>query len=91
MPQPHPMSRSLGRVVRLNCLKQGRKRKADVLVGRLEVELVADDGELVVLELFEGLFLVDVEDDAGGVDHTRAKEPMQERHVNTCLDRLYEE
>lgn len=44
-------------------------------VGRLEFELVADEGELVVLEFFETFFAVDVVDDSRSVDHARSKEP----------------
>lgn len=41
----------------------------------LEGNLLADNGELVVLQLLEGLFLVDVGDDTRGVNHARAEEP----------------
>lgn len=44
----------------------------------LKVNLLADDGELVVLELLEGLLLVDIRNDTGGVDHTWAQEPAVE-------------
>ena len=37
--------------------------------------LLTDDGQFVVLELLERFFLVDVTDEAGGVDHARAQEP----------------
>ena len=40
--------------------------------------LFADDGELVVLELLEGLLAGDVGDDAGSVDHAGAEEPVME-------------
>lgn len=40
-----------------------------------EANLLANNGELVVLELFKRLFLVDVGDDAGGVDHAGSEEP----------------
>jgi hypothetical protein len=48
------------------------------LVARLETNLLADDSELVILELFEGLLLRGVRDDTRGVDHARAKEPPVE-------------
>lgn len=44
----------------------------------LEIDLLADNGELVVLKLLKGLLLVDVGDDTRGVDHTWAKEPAVE-------------
>lgn len=40
----------------------------------MEADLFAHDGEFVVLELFEGLFGMDVADYARGVDHARAEE-----------------
>lgn len=42
----------------------------------LEAQFLAHDGEFVVLELFERLLLVGVADDARGVDHARAEEPL---------------
>lgn len=44
----------------------------------LEIDLLADNGELVILELLEALLLVDIRDNAGGVDHAWAKEPAVE-------------
>ena len=44
----------------------------------LEVNLFADNGQLVVLELLEGLLLVSVGNDTTGVDHARAKEETVE-------------
>lgn len=44
----------------------------------LEADLLTDNAELVVLELFQALLLVDVGDDAGCVDHARAQEPAVE-------------
>lgn len=41
----------------------------------LQVELLADHGELVVLQLLEGLLAGDIGDDAGSVDHAGSKEP----------------
>lgn len=44
----------------------------------LKTDLLADNGKLVVLELFEAFLLVDVGDDTGGVDHARTEEPSVE-------------
>lgn len=44
----------------------------------LELNLLADNGHLVVLELLERLLRVDVRDDTRGVDHARAEEPAVE-------------
>jgi hypothetical protein len=44
----------------------------------LEVNLLANNGKLVVLELLKGLLLGDVRNNAGGVNHTWAKEPPVE-------------
>lgn len=57
--------------------REGAPAAADVeepVLG-LKIEFVAYEVELVVLQLFERLFPVDVHDDAGGVDHARAEEP----------------
>lgn len=61
-------------------LGQSAPTAADVehALTRLEADLLADNGHLVVLELLEGLFLLDVADDTAGVDHARAKEPAVE-------------
>jgi hypothetical protein len=48
------------------------------LLARLQVNLGANDLELVVLELLESLLLGDVGDDTGSVDHARAQEPTIE-------------
>jgi hypothetical protein len=45
------------------------------LVGRLEVELLAHELELVVLQLLERLRVLDVLHDSRGVDHSGSKEP----------------
>jgi len=47
------------------------------LVGRLKVELLADELELVVLEFLESLGSGDVLDDSGGVDHPGSEEPRE--------------
>lgn len=47
----------------------------DVLISRLEIQFAADDGKFVVLELFQGLFDVGVENDTGRINHARTKEP----------------
>ncbi len=52
----------------------GCERVAETGVG-VRTDLLADDGELVVLELLEGLFAGDVSDDTGGIDHAGAEEP----------------
>lgn len=52
--------------------------KVEHLVARLDTNLLANDGQLVVLELLKGLLLVDVADDTGSVDHAGAKEPSVE-------------
>ena len=44
----------------------------------LEINLLADNGELVVLELLKGLLSVDVGDDARSVNHAWAEEPSVE-------------
>jgi hypothetical protein len=44
----------------------------------LETDLFANDTELVILELFEGLFAVDVGYYARGVYHARAEKPAVE-------------
>jgi hypothetical protein len=44
----------------------------------LELNLLADNSQLVVLELLEGLLRVDVRDDTRGVDHARTEEPAVE-------------
>lgn len=44
----------------------------------LETNLLADNGQLVVLQLLKGLFLVDVGDNTRSVDHARAEEPRVE-------------
>lgn len=49
--------------------------KVENLVAGLHTDLLTDNGQLVVLELLEGLFLVDVADDTRGVNHTGTKEP----------------
>ena len=44
----------------------------------LEVEFLANHGQLVVLELFEGFLLFDVQNDARSIDHAGTKEPFVE-------------
>ena len=48
----------------------------------VNTDLFTDDGELVVLELLKGLLLGEVRDDAGSVDHARAKEPIGQERVS---------
>lgn len=49
--------------------------KIEDLVTGLNTNLLANNGQLVVLELLEGLLLVDITNNTGGVDHAWAKEP----------------
>lgn len=42
----------------------------------LEVEFLANDGQLVILELLEALFFFDIQNDARGINHARTKEPF---------------
>lgn len=44
----------------------------------LELNLFADNGQLVILKLLESLLLVGVGNDTGSVDHARTKEPAVE-------------
>ena len=44
----------------------------------LQVDLLADDGHLVVLELLEALLLVDIGNHTGSVDHAWTEEPAVE-------------
>lgn len=44
----------------------------------LEVEFLANYGQLVVLKLFEAFLLLDVQNDARGVNHAGTKEPFVE-------------
>lgn len=44
----------------------------------LKTNLLANNGQLVVLELLEGLLPVDIADHTGGVDHAWAEEPSVE-------------
>lgn len=67
----------LGAVVDRGKLGEGAPAGANVKHGLsfLELELLADDGHLVVLELLEGLLARRVGDDAGGVNHAGTEEP----------------
>lgn len=47
----------------------------EVTIARLKAELLADGGQLVVLELLKRLLAFEILDDAAGVDHTRTEEP----------------
>lgn len=44
----------------------------------LEVEFLANHGQLIVLELLKGFLLFDVQNDTGGIDHAGTKEPFVE-------------
>lgn len=48
------------------------------LVTGLDANLLTNDSQLVVLELLEALFLVDITDDTGGVNHAGTEEPSVE-------------
>ena len=47
----------------------------EVAITRLKSELLADDGQLVVLELLKRFLALEILDDAARVDHTRTEEP----------------
>lgn len=70
----------MGTVVDAGVFGESAPATADVehLVTGLDIDLLAHNGQLVVLELLQGLLLVDVGNDARGVDHTRTKEPAIE-------------
>lgn len=70
----------VGAVVNRSVLGKGAPAAAKVknLVARLDTNLLANDSQLVVLELLKSLLLVDVADDTRGVDHAGAKEPSVE-------------
>jgi hypothetical protein len=67
----------LGAVVDTGELGESTPATADIEHGLalLEIELFADDGHLVVLELLESFLLGRVRDNTAGVDHARAEEP----------------
>lgn len=68
---------NLGAVVLTGKTGEGAPTAAKIEhgVALLEINLLADHGKLVVLELLEGFLLVDIRNDTRGVDHARAKEP----------------
>lgn len=47
----------------------------EVTITRLKSELLADDGQLVVLELLKRFLALEILDDTASVDHARAEEP----------------
>jgi len=67
----------LGTVVHTGKTGKGPPTTADIkqALTLLELDLLADNSKLVILELLQSLFLVDVADDATSVNHTRAKKP----------------
>lgn len=71
---------SAGTVVLTGKSSKSSPTTADVeeALALLEVDLLANDGHLVVLELLESLLLGNVGDDTRGVNHTRAQEPTVE-------------
>lgn len=52
------------------------------------MELFTDEGEFVVLELFEGFFDGGVGDDAGGVDPGERSRAKGSETINTSLSAL---
>lgn len=70
-------SSNLSAVVQTGEAGQGTPATTDVQhsLAFLELNLLADDGHLVILHLLEGLLLLGVGDDTGSVDHARAEEP----------------
>jgi len=70
-------SSNLSTVVQTGELGQGTPATADIQhsLTLLQTDLLADDSHLVILHLFEGLFLLSVRDNTRGVDHARAEEP----------------
>lgn len=68
---------NLGTVVDTGEAGEGSPATADIeqALALLELDLLHDDGELVVLKLLEGLLAVGVRDDTRGVDHAGAQEP----------------
>lgn len=70
----------MGAVVDRSILGKSTPTTAQVkdLVARLNANLLANNSQLVVLELLKGLLLVDVADDTRGIDHAGAKEPSVE-------------
>lgn len=70
-------SSNLGAVVQTGEAGQGTPATADVQhsLAFLKLDLLTDDGHLVILQLLEGLLLLGVGDDSGSVDHARAEEP----------------
>jgi hypothetical protein len=70
----------VGVIVDRGELGKGSPATANIeqLLALLELDLLADNGELVVLELLKGLLLVDIGDNARGVDHAWAQEPAVE-------------
>ena len=56
-----------------------------IAITRLESELLADNDQLIVLELLKGFLMLEILDDTGGVDHTRAEEPEILHEVRLLL------
>ena len=71
---------NVGAIVNRSVLGKGTPTTAQIenLVTRLSTDLLTDDGQLVVLQLLERFFLVDVANDTGGVDHAGTQEPSVE-------------
>ena len=71
---------NLSTVVYAGILGEGSPAAANIEhpLALLETNLFADDAKLVVLELLKALLLVNIRDNARGVDHAWAKEPAVE-------------
>ena len=48
------------------------------------IDLLADDSKLVILKFLEGFLAGNVGDNTRGVNHTRAKEPMESVNISQC-------
>lgn len=68
---------SLGAVVDTGETGERAPAAAEIekLLARLQADLLAHNSQLVVLQLLQSLFLVDVGDNTGSVDHAWAQEP----------------
>lgn len=71
---------NMGTIVDRSILSQSTPATAKVQnrVARLKTDLLANNGKLVVLQLLESFFPVDVTDHTGGINHTGTQEPSVE-------------
>jgi hypothetical protein len=67
-------------VVGGSILGEGSPTTAEIedLITGLDSNLLTDDSQLVILELFKSLLLVDITDNARGVNHAGTEEPSVE-------------